>query len=79
MLACGARAFGLEITARCHYHSDLETSGRPDAPRNPLKNIVITTTKIAILAAALIVASAMSRAAAKYYSRLDGLETTEAG
>ena len=73
MLAWGARAFGLEITARCHYHSDLETSGRPDAPHNPLKNIIITTMKIAILAATLLAVVLLPN----YYSRLDGLETTE--
>ena len=29
MLACGLGTFGLEIAGRSHYHSDLETSGRP--------------------------------------------------
>jgi len=74
MLACGARAFGLEITVRCHYHSDLETTGRPDVPRNPLKNMLITTTKIAILAATLLDVVLLPN----YYSRLDGRETTAA-
>ena len=65
MLACGLRAIGLEFVARCHYHSDLETTGHPALPYKPLKNIVITKIKATVLATTLLLASALSAAAAE--------------